>query len=1022
MYVKPIKSNDKDFHDSPPVFKSLDRKRFFYVEEHFRKLISDKVRGNANIVYIVVAYGYFKATGQFFDTAQQDDIDFVAGRLKLPTTEFRWEDYRKNTRDRHRELIRDALGFREFCEQNIKPLLQTIHNEARAQKNPERSFITVCQWLFENKVETPNYLAVRNTIDSVYKNHLTEQIDKVKNSLSKGDADLLDQLFEKAKHGYDRWETHRISLVKKFQQSTRTGQIRKNIEAFDLLKPLYDVARPIVDTLDFSQDGLKRYALSVNRRQVFQIKRLKDADRQLHLVIFIVFQFRQLQDLLIDTFLAAVTSAINKADNKAKEEYYRQRKSQTDHTQSLITHTEDLVVIIDQLRDMLTNPALDDSEKIEKALLLIAPKRISTQSVADSINEVQEDLDKVSGQSLFMRFLEEGSLSLQLKCNDIVCRLDFDPNTPVAALFKAVQRFQEKQAQVDIKSPVGFLEPSERRYVDDIEGFRKQLYKVLLFKHLARAIKDGSMNIADSNRYRQLDQYLISKKEFEANRAKLLKLADMSEFDNADAVLAKMELQVDAQFKETNDHILENINEYVEADGVGGFRLIHERNTQAEALLDTEIDIQLFPDNEYIRITEAISTVNKATGFLDEFEHFKHRHLKARPEDRNFYAGIIGLGEHVGIPKLAKLSPEIEQAALESTTKGYFSLENIQSANDAIIRFVNKMPLASVFENEYGLQTSSDGQKWIIAYDSLNANRSFKYGGKDLVVAAYTFIDARGLFSYSTVISGAAREAHYMIDGLLRNDVVRSDMHSTDTHGYTEAVFGATDLLKFAFAPRIKNVGKRTLYSFRNPSYYKRKKYPILPKNKLKIALIKKHWDDILRLVVSMKLGQVTASQIFKRLNSYSSSHNPLYEALREFGCISKTLYILRYADDVDMRKAVHKQLNKGESGNKLDKALAIGRLEYSQTLKEDQEIAESCKRLLKNAVVCWNYMYLSQKLKHCDNIVERALLLKKIKASSLLAWEHFVFHGEFDFSDERLKDSRNFDFNSLLDPDIIKE
>src|SRR5690606_17567822 len=163
-------------------------------------------------------------------------------------------------------------------------------------------------------------------------------------------------------------------------------------------------------------------------------------------------------------------------------------------------------------------------------------------------------------------------------------------------------------------------------------------------------------------------------------------------------------------------------------------------------------------------------------------------------------------------------------------------------------------------------------------------------------------------------ISGAAREAHYMIDGLLRNDVVKSDMHSTDTHGYTEAVFGMTHLLKYSFAPRIKNPGKRILYSFRRPSYYKRKGYLILPKSKLKVDLIKRHWEDILRIAVSIKLKEVTASQVFKRLNSYSSSHNPLYEALREFGCIAKSLHILKYADDVDMRKAVHRQLNKGEA------------------------------------------------------------------------------------------------------------
>jgi TnpA family transposase len=65
------------------------------------------------------------------------------------------------------------------------------------------------------------------------------------------------------------------------------------------------------------------------------------------------------------------------------------------------------------------------------------------------------------------------------------------------------------------------------------------------------------------------------------------------------------------------------------------------------------------------------------------------------------------------------------------------------------------------------------------------------------------------------VISAADRESAYVIDGLMHNDVVKSDIHSTDTHGYTEAVFGLTRMLGFSFAPRIKGVGKQTLYIFK---------------------------------------------------------------------------------------------------------------------------------------------------------------------------------------------------------------
>ncbi len=126
---------------------------------------------------------------------------------------------------------------------------------------------------------------------------------------------------------------------------------------------------------------------------------------------------------------------------------------------------------------------------------------------------------------------------------------------------------------------------------------------------------------------------------------------------------------------------------------------------------------------------------------------------------------------------------------------------------------------------------------------SLLANYSFKYFGKDKGVALYTFIDERHALFHSTVISASDREAAYVIDGLLQNEVVRSDIHSCDTHGYTEAIFAATHMIETAFAPRIKRIERQTLYSFSARSAYKNKGYVILPSRTIRQKLILDNWD-----------------------------------------------------------------------------------------------------------------------------------------------------------------------------------
>ena len=260
------------------------------------------------------------------------------------------------------------------------------------------------------------------------------------------------------------------------------------------------------------------------------------------------------------------------------------------------------------------------------------------------------------------------------------------------------------------------------------------------------------------------------------------------------------------------------------------------------------------------------------------------------------------------------------------------------------------------------------------------------------------------------------REAAYVIDGLLHNDVVKSDIHSTDTHGYSEIIFAITHLLGFTFAPRIKNLQDQRLYSFDKRKSYEAKGYKILPDANIQVDLIKEQWDEILRLIATLKLKETTASQLLKRFSSYSRQH-PLYRALKAFGQIIKSIYILTYLDDLKLRQAVEKQLNKMESANKFEKAVFYGNnQEFQQETKEEQLIAEGCKRLIANAIILWNYLYLSQKYEDATSEEERNALVSKIKQGSIITWQHINLHGEFDFSDESMNKTFPFSLPKILD------
>ena len=93
--------------------------------------------------------------------------------------------------------------------------------------------------------------------------------------------------------------------------------------------------------------------------------------------------------------------------------------------------------------------------------------------------------------------------------------------------------------------------------------------------------------------------------------------------------------------------------------------------------------------------------------------------------------------------------------------------------------------------------------------------------------------------------------------------------------------------------------------------------------------------EDLLRLMVTLKSGKTTAHRIFKRLNAYAKQ-NPLLAAMKEYGKIIKSGFILRYYDEREFRQAIELQLSHIELVNRFSKAVFFGNnQEYLVSLKE---------------------------------------------------------------------------------------
>src|SRR5438270_3643186 len=233
-----------------------------------------------------------------------------------------------------------------------------------------------------------------------------------------------------------------------------------------------------------------------------------------------------------------------------------------------------------------------------------------------------------------------------------------------------------------------------------------------------------------------------------------------------------------------------------------------------------------------------------------------------------------------------------------------------------------------------------------------------------------------------------------MIDGLLYHETdLNIREHYADTGGYTDQVFGMCHLLGFRFAPRLRDLGDRKLYPIEKTSLYP--DLSLLMGGSVNVKQITDHWDELLRLTASLRLGTVTASLMIRKLASYPRQ-NGLAWALREVGRLEKTLFTLEWRPRMELRRRVQVGLNKGEARNALARAVFF----YRQGRIQDRAHAQQQRRaqglnLVVAAIILWNTLELARAIEELQQ-EGIAMTTEQLAHISPMDWEHINLTGDY--------------------------
>ncbi len=215
----------------------------------------------------------------------------------------------------------------------------------------------------------------------------------------------------------------------------------------------------------------------------------------------------------------------------------------------------------------------------------------------------------------------------------------------------------------------------------------------------------------------------------------------------------------------------------------------------------------------------------------------------------------------------------------------------------------------------------------------------------------------------------------------------------TDTHGFTEQLFGLCHLLGFSFMPRLADLKDQQLYRLDRGAT----RLGSIFRGAVDVALIAEQWDQLVRVAASLRNRTTPAHVVLDRLAASSSDR--LAKALTMLGRVVKTIHLLRYAHDAQLRTRIRKQLNRGESRHALARRLFFANQgAFRKGDREEIMNKVTALSVLSNAVLVWNSVRFAEIVDGLEGTTGDAVQLADLARVSPLASAHVIPSGTYRF------------------------
>jgi len=486
-----------------------------------------------------------------------------------------------------------------------------------------------------------------------------------------------------------------------------------------------------------------------------------------------------------------------------------------------------------------------------------------------------------------------------------------------------------------------------------ITSVHRRYFELCVLTQVARELRSADLIVADSEEYNDFNTQLIKWEQYEEQMPAYCEMLGLPTTTSNIVEKLKQDLvntasKLDQSYPD---------NEWLTITSQGLTLHRHDKSSKPDNLekIDGLIKQRLETKNILDILIESEGWLNLHKKF-SPISGFEGKIIDPR---KRFITSLFCYGCNLGPSQTAQSIKGLSRKQVAWLNLHHVTEERLDKAIVDVINSYNKFRLPNYWGT--GKHASADGTKWNLYEQNLLSEYHIRYGGYGGI--GYYHVSDKYIALFSHFIPCGVYEAVYILDGMIKNE---SDIQPDTIHGDTQAqsapVFGLAYLLGIDLMPRIRNI--KDLIFFKPEKGIKYKHINRLFKESINWQLIETHMPDMLRIALSIKAGRLTPSAILRRLGTYSRK-NRVYFAFRELGRVIRTIFLLKYIGDIELRKTVHSATNKSEEFNNFTKWLFFGgEGVIAENVRHEQNKIIKYNQLVANLVILYNVESMTSVLK----------------------------------------------------------